>query len=72
MPENNFDRKLRAIFSADVKGYNHLMGDDEEHTIKTITAYRETISRLISKQKGRVVDSPGSSPGWVEGEWVAS
>ncbi len=48
------------------------MGDDEEHTIKTITAYRETISRLISKQKGRVVDSPGSSPGWVEGEWVAS
>jgi hypothetical protein len=48
------------------------MGDDEEHTIKTITAYRETISRLISKQKGRVVDSPGSNSGWVEGEWVAS
>jgi hypothetical protein len=20
----------------------------------------------------RVVDSPGSSPGWVEGEWVSS
>jgi adenylate cyclase len=61
MTENSLDRKLRAIFSADVKGYSRLMGEDEEHTIKTITAYRETISGLISKHKGRVVDSPGDN-----------
>jgi hypothetical protein len=29
-------RKLRAILSADVKGYSLLMADDEVHTIKTL------------------------------------
>ncbi|MEJ2759543.1 MAG: adenylate/guanylate cyclase domain-containing protein, partial [Anaerolineales bacterium] len=57
----NFKRKLAAILSADVKGYSRLMGEDEEHTIKTITDYRETISDIISKHKGRVVDSPGDN-----------
>ncbi|MDH4204618.1 MAG: hypothetical protein OEV45_03725 [Desulfobacteraceae bacterium] len=61
MTENSLDRKLRAIFSADVKGYSRLMGEDEEHTVKTITAYRKTISDLIFKHKGRVVDSPGDN-----------
>jgi TolB-like protein/class 3 adenylate cyclase len=61
MTENILDRKLRAILSADVKGYSRLMGEDEEHTIKTITAYRETFFSLISKHKGRVVDSPGDN-----------
>jgi len=61
MTENALDRKLRAILSADVKGYSRLMGEDEEHTIKTITAYRETFFSLISKHKGRVVDSPGDN-----------
>jgi len=61
MTENSLDRKLKAIFSADVKGYSRLMGTDEEYTVKTITSYRETISGLISKHKGRVVDSPGDN-----------
>ena len=61
MSEDSLDRKLKAIFSADVKGYSRLMGEDEEHTVKTITAYRETISGLIFKHKGRVVDSPGDN-----------
>jgi adenylate cyclase len=61
MTEKSLDRKLRAILSADVKGYSRLMGEDEEHTIKTITAYRETFFSLISKHKGRVVDSPGDN-----------
>ena len=61
MTEDSLDRKLKAIFSADVKGYSRLMGEDEEHTVKTITAYRETISGLIFKHKGRVVDSPGDN-----------
>jgi len=29
------ERKLTAIFSADVKGYSRLMGEDEEATIRT-------------------------------------
>ena len=40
MTENTLDRKLKAIFSADVKGYSRLMGDDEESTIQTLNTYR--------------------------------
>ena len=55
------DRKLAAIFSADVKGYSRLMGDDEEATIRTLTVYREVMTALIQQHQGRVVDSPGDN-----------
>jgi adenylate cyclase len=61
MTDNSIQRKLRAIFSADVKGYSKLMGDDDEHTINTITAYREIIAGFIQKHQGRVVDTPGDN-----------
>jgi len=35
---NKVTRKLRAILSADVKGYSLLMADDEVHTIQTLKA----------------------------------
>ena len=38
MREVTMERKLAAILSADVKGYSRLMGDDEEATIRTLTA----------------------------------
>jgi adenylate cyclase len=34
------------------------MGDDEEATIRTLTAYREVMTNLIEQHHGRVVDSP--------------
>jgi hypothetical protein len=49
---------LRAILSADVKGYSLPMADDEIATIQTITTYREIMRSLIDQLKGRVVDSP--------------
>ena len=55
------ERKLAAIFSTDVAGYSRLMGDDEEATIHTLTAYRILISSLIQRYRGRVVDSPGDN-----------
>ena len=55
------ERKLAAIFSADVQGYSRLMGDDEEATIRTLTAYREVMTSLIQQHRGRVVDSPGDN-----------
>ncbi len=55
------ERKLAAIFSTDVDGYSRLMGDDEEATIRTLTAYRALISSLIQHYRGRVVDSPGDN-----------
>lgn len=54
-------RELKAIFSADVQGYSRLMGDDDEHTVKTITTYRGIIAALIEKHQGRVVDAPGDN-----------
>jgi adenylate cyclase len=54
-------RKLTAILSADVKGYSHLMEDDEVDTIRTLTAYREVMTALIQKHSGRVVDAPGDN-----------
>ena len=61
MAEEGFRRKLTAILSADVEGYSRLMGEDEDATIRTLTAYRELMSTLIQKQHGRVVDSPGDN-----------
>ncbi len=55
------ERKLAAIFSADVQGYSRLMGDDEVATIRTLTEYREVMTRLIEQHRGRVVDSPGDN-----------
>jgi adenylate cyclase len=54
-------RKLAAIFSTDVAGYSRLMGEDEEATIRILTAYRAVISSLIQQYRGRVVDSPGDN-----------
>jgi len=54
-------RKLRAILSADVKGYSLLMADNEIHTIETLKKYRQIMSKLVQQHSGRVVDSPGDN-----------
>ena len=55
------ERKLAAIFSADVKGYCVLMGEDEEATIRTIETHRKVMTTLIQQYRGRVVDAPGDN-----------
>jgi len=59
--ETKSTRKLRAILSADVKGYSLLMADDETFTIKTLKKYRDIMSEQIVQHNGRVVDSPGDN-----------
>ncbi len=61
MATEDYRRKLTAILSADVKGYSRLMGEDEAATVRTLTAYRQTMTTLIQDHKGRVVDSPGDN-----------
>jgi len=61
MATERVNRNLTVIFSADVEGYSRLMGEDEYATVQTITAYREMITQLIQKHRGRVVDSPGDN-----------
>ena len=55
------ERRLAAIFSADVVGYSRLMGEDEVATVRMLTMYREILGALIRRHRGRVVDSPGDN-----------
>ena len=61
MAADRTQRKLTAVLSADVKGYSTLMGDDEEHTVNTITAYRKIFTEVVEINHGRIVDSPGDN-----------
>jgi adenylate cyclase len=55
------ERKLSAIFAADVEGYSRLMGRDEVGTLRTLTAYRLIIDRLITAHRGRIFNTAGDS-----------
>jgi adenylate cyclase len=55
------ERKLSAIFAADVEGYSRLMGLDEVGTLRTLTAYRAIIDRLIAAHRGRIFNTAGDS-----------
>jgi len=59
--EQKVTRKLRAIFSADVKGYSILMANDEVSTIQTLQNYRNIMSACVEKHNGRVVDAVGDN-----------
>jgi adenylate cyclase len=55
------ERKLTAILCADVYGYSRLMGEDEEGTLRTLSAYRKITDSLIERHHGRFVNSAGDS-----------
>ena len=54
-------RKLRAILSADVRGYSLLMADDEAFTIGKLDEYRTRMSNLIKANSGNVVVAVGDN-----------
>jgi TolB-like protein/class 3 adenylate cyclase len=61
MATQGFKRKLTAIFSSDAVEYSRLMSEDEESTVRTLTAYREAFTTLIQQHNGKVLDSPGDN-----------
>jgi TolB-like protein/class 3 adenylate cyclase len=52
---------LAAIFAADVAGYSRLMAQDEVGTLRTLTAHREVMDRLIGDHGGRIANTAGDS-----------
>jgi adenylate cyclase len=44
-------RRLAAIFAADVEDYSRLIGSDEVGTLRTLTAHREIMDRLIGSME---------------------
>src|SRR5882672_2873014 len=58
---HSVERKLAAIFAADVEGYSRLMGLDEVGTLRTLTSYRVIVDRLIASRRGRIFNTAGDS-----------
>jgi len=61
MASSDVKRKLTAILVSDVAGYSRLMGEDEETTVETLSAYRKVFVSEIEKHHGRVVDAKGDA-----------
>jgi adenylate cyclase len=55
------ERKLAAIFAADVAEYSRLMGLNEVGTWRTLQAYRVILDRLIAAHRGRIFNTAGDS-----------
>jgi class 3 adenylate cyclase len=53
VPIQSVERKLAAIFAADIEGYSRLMGRDEVGTLDRLKAYRTIIDGLIAGHRGR-------------------
>ena len=53
--------RVAACLYADVSGYCRLIGTDVQSTVRTMTAYKALMSRLVIKHGGRVVDAAGDS-----------
>src|SRR5215208_5433279 len=60
-PAHPIERKLAAIFAADVAGYSRLMGQDEIGTLRRLAAHREIMDRLIAEHRGRIANTAGDS-----------
>ncbi len=55
------ERRLAAILNADAVDFTRLMADDELATVETLAAYREVMTELIERHRGRLVDFTGDN-----------
>ncbi len=61
MPGQPVERKLAAIFAADIAGYSRLIAHDEIGTLDRLKACRVIIDGLIAAHRGRVFNTAGDS-----------
>ena len=61
MPTPPVERKLAAIFAADIAGYSRLMSLDEVGTLARLKACRFIIDGLIATYSGRIFHTAGDS-----------
>jgi len=59
MAEEGSQRRLAAIVAIDVAGYSRLMGADEQGTLATLKAHRDSMTPLVQEHKGRLVGQAG-------------
>ena len=58
--EQRVERRLAAIFAADVAGYSRLISQDEAATLRALAAAREVMDGLIGPG-GRIANTAGDS-----------
>jgi TolB-like protein len=61
VPVQPVERKLAAIFAADIAGYSRLMARDEVGTLARLKACRAVIDELITAHRGRIFNTAGDS-----------
>src|SRR3954470_16706094 len=61
VPVQPVERKLAAIFAADIAGYSRLMSQDEVGTLARLKACRVIIDGLIEAHRGRIFNTAGDS-----------
>jgi adenylate cyclase len=61
VPVHPVERKLTAIFAADIAGYSRLMARDEVGTLARLKACRAIIDGLIASHRGRIFNTAGDS-----------
>jgi class 3 adenylate cyclase len=54
-------RRLTCILAADAVGYSSQMGQDEEGTVRVLSAHRAVIDGIIAFHGGRIVSTAGDS-----------
>src|ERR1700687_4947233 len=54
-------RRLTCILAADAVGYSQQMGQDEEGTIRVLSAHRAVIDGIIIFHRGRIMSAAGDS-----------
>ena len=55
------ERRLVAVFAADVEGYSRLMAADEIGTLQRLTERRAILDKNIADHKGRIANTAGES-----------
>jgi TolB-like protein/class 3 adenylate cyclase/Tfp pilus assembly protein PilF len=58
---SDVERRLVAIFAADVEGYSRLMDRDEVGTLRDLTERRQILDGLIASHRGRIANTAGDS-----------
>jgi hypothetical protein len=61
VPVHPVERKLAAIFAADIAGYSRLMARDEVCTLARLKACRAIVDELIVSHRGRIFNTAGDS-----------
>ena len=61
MPVQPVERKLAAIFAADIAGYSRLMARDEVGTLARLKSCRAIVDALIASHRGRIFNTAGDS-----------